>query len=173
MADDQEERREIEAYLDQHQLQTFIGDAVNDIVKERPADPLVTLADALRACSDASRQIQKVRGRQILNGEALPALEIEILTSQVITSNLFQSKEEKTRIYCAWTPINRQFNYRFHFDKHISAICLHVPPTTSISCPIQRVSYSTYSYKHVARIRPFWIYSTIHLVTLLIVGSAM
>lgn len=91
MADDQEERREIEAYLDQHQLQTFIGDAVNDIVKERPADPLVTLADALRACSDASRQIQKVRGRQILNGEALPALEVEILTSQVITSSRSQS----------------------------------------------------------------------------------
>ena len=85
MAEDQEERKEIEAYLDQHQLQTFIGDAVNDIVKERPVDPLVTLAAALRACSDASRQIQKVHGRQILNGEAFPALEVEILTSQVNT----------------------------------------------------------------------------------------
>ncbi len=81
--DDQEERREIEAYLEQHHLQTFLGDAVNDIVKERPKDPLSKLGDALRACSDTSRQIQKVRGRQILNGEALPALEVEIRTGQV------------------------------------------------------------------------------------------
>lgn len=85
MADDQEERREIEAYLRQHHLQTFIGDAVNDIVKERPKDPLSKLGDALRACSEASRQIQKVHGRQILNGEALPALEVEIRTGQVRT----------------------------------------------------------------------------------------
>lgn len=85
MADDQEERREIEAYLGQHHLQTFIGDAVNDIVKERPKDPLSKLGDALRACSEVSRQIQKVHGRQILNGEALPALEIEIRTGQVCT----------------------------------------------------------------------------------------
>ncbi|CAB1114153.1 unnamed protein product [Ectocarpus sp. CCAP 1310/34] len=82
MADDQEERREIEAYLKQHHLQTFIGDAVNEVVKERPKDPLSKLGDALRACSDASRQIQKVHGRQILNGEALPALEVEIRTGQ-------------------------------------------------------------------------------------------
>lgn len=102
MADDQEERREIEAYLDHHQLQTFIGDAVNDIVKERPADPLVTLADALRGCSDASRQIQKVNGRQILNGEALPALEVEILTSQVITAS---NEVEHSRGFCARTYI--------------------------------------------------------------------
>lgn len=86
MADEQEERREIEAYLDQHNLQAFIGDAVNDIVKDRPRDPLVSLADALRASSESSKQIQKVRGRQILNGEAFPALEVEIGTSQVRTS---------------------------------------------------------------------------------------
>lgn len=83
MEDEHEERREIEAYLEQHHLQTFIGDAVNDIVKERPKDPLLKLGDALRACSDASRQIQKVRGRQILNGEGLPALEVEVRTGQV------------------------------------------------------------------------------------------
>lgn len=83
MGDEQEERREIEAYLEQHHLQTFIGDAVNDIVKERPKDPLLQLGDALRACSDASRQIQKVRGRQTLNGEGLPALEVEVRTGQV------------------------------------------------------------------------------------------
>lgn len=83
MGDDQEERIEIEAYLEQHHLQTFIGDAVNDIVKERPKDPLLKLGDALRACSDASRQIQKVRGRQILNGEGLPAVEVEVRTGQV------------------------------------------------------------------------------------------
>lgn len=88
MGSDQEDRREIEAYLDQHHLQAFIGDAVNDVVKERPQDPLVKLADALRACSDASRQIQKVQGRQILNGEGLPALEVEIRTGQVSLSNL-------------------------------------------------------------------------------------
>lgn len=86
MEDEQEERREIEAYLEQHHLQAFIGDAVNDVVKERPKDPFLALGDALRACSDASRQIQKVRGRQILNGEALPALEVEIRTGQVCPS---------------------------------------------------------------------------------------
>lgn len=101
MADDQEERREIETYLDQHQLQTFIGDAVNDIVKERPTDPLVTLADALRGCSDASRQIQKVNGRQILNGEALPALEVEILTSQVIRPHRSQRSRAQSCVLCA------------------------------------------------------------------------
>lgn len=116
MADDQEERREIEAYLDQHQLQTFIGDAVNDIVKERPADPLVTLADALRACSDASRQIQKVNGRQILNGEALPALEVEILTSQVIRSHRFQIEIEHNRTCCMQRLPTIPFT-RFLFDK--------------------------------------------------------
>ncbi|CAM9795589.1 unnamed protein product [Scytosiphon promiscuus] len=82
MADEQDERREIEAYLEQHHLQGFIGDAVNDVVKDRPKDPLLALGDALRACSDASRQIQKVRGRQIFNGEAQPALEVEIRTGQ-------------------------------------------------------------------------------------------
>ncbi|CAM9152168.1 unnamed protein product [Hapterophycus canaliculatus] len=82
MADEQEERREIEGYLEQHHLQAFIGDAVNDVVKDRPKDPLLALGDALRACSDASRQIQKIHGRQILNGEALPALEVEIRTGQ-------------------------------------------------------------------------------------------
>lgn len=86
MADEQEERREIEVYLDQHHLQEFIGDAVNDIVQERPKDPLVKLADSLRSCSEASRQIQELRGRQILNGEALPALEVEILTGQVLAT---------------------------------------------------------------------------------------
>lgn len=84
MVDDQEERREIEAYLGQHHLQAFIGDAVNDIVKERPPDPLVKLGDALLACSDVTKQIQKVRGRQRLNGEGLPAVEIAIRTAQVL-----------------------------------------------------------------------------------------
>lgn len=93
MADDQEERREIEAYLDQYHLQAFIGDAVNDVVKERPKDPLVRLADALRSCSEASRQIQKVHGRQILNGEAIPALEVEIRTGQVSPTTRFVDKE--------------------------------------------------------------------------------
>lgn len=83
MADDPQERREIEEYLNQHHLQAFLGDVVNDLVKERPKDPLIRLADALRACSDSSKQIQGVRGRQILNGEALPALEVEISTCQV------------------------------------------------------------------------------------------
>lgn len=81
--DDQEERREIEAYLNQHQLQSFLGDAVNNIVKERPGDPLVRLADVLRACSQTSRQIQGVKGRQVLSGEGLPALEVQVSTCQV------------------------------------------------------------------------------------------
>ncbi|CAN0061526.1 unnamed protein product [Discosporangium mesarthrocarpum] len=86
MADDQEERREIEAYLNQHSLQAFLGDAVNEVVKERPEDPLVSLADALRASSKSSRQILGVLARQVVNTEALPALEVEILTSQGIFS---------------------------------------------------------------------------------------
>ncbi|CAM9156455.1 unnamed protein product [Choristocarpus tenellus] len=81
MATDQEERREIEAYLDQHNLQAFLGDAVNDVVKERAEDPLVSLADALRASSKAARQILRVVARQVFNTEALPALEVEIATS--------------------------------------------------------------------------------------------
>lgn len=83
MGVEEKERQEIEAYLNRHHLQDFLGDTVNDVVKERPKDPLVKLADALRACSDSSRQIQGVEGRQILNGEALPALELEIRTCQV------------------------------------------------------------------------------------------
>lgn len=83
MDNEQEERREIEEYLNGHHLQEYLNDAVNVIVKERPSDPLSKLADALRVCSEASRQIQKVRGREILNGEGLPALEVEIQIGQV------------------------------------------------------------------------------------------
>lgn len=83
MGDEERERQEIEAYLDQHHLQAFLGDTVNDVVKQRPTEPLVKLAEALMACSDSSRQIQSVHGRHILNGEALPALEVEIRTCQV------------------------------------------------------------------------------------------
>lgn len=86
MGDEEKERQEIEAYLNRHHLQAFLGDTVNDVVKERPKDPLIKLADALRACSDSSRKIQGVQGRQILNGEALPALEVEIRTCQVYYS---------------------------------------------------------------------------------------
>lgn len=83
MDNEQEERREIEEYLKEHHLQEYLNDAVNDIVKERPSDPLSKLADALKVCSEASRQIQKVRGREILNGKGLPALEVEIQIGQV------------------------------------------------------------------------------------------
>lgn len=89
MGDEERERQEIEAYLDQHHLQAFLGDTVNDVVKQRPTDPLVKLAEALMACSDSSRQIQSVHGRQILNGEALPALEVEIRTCQVQRSQKY------------------------------------------------------------------------------------
>lgn len=83
MADEREERREIEAFLNEHHLQSFLGDAVNTVVKERPKDPLVRLAEVLRASSQTSREIQGVKGRQILNSEALPALQVEISTLQV------------------------------------------------------------------------------------------
>lgn len=83
MTEEEGERREIEEYLSHHHLQSFLGDAVNDVVKERPRDPLLRLGDALRASSEAFRQIQGVKSRQILNGEALPALQIEISTYQV------------------------------------------------------------------------------------------
>ena len=83
MADEQEERKQIEEYLNHHHLQAYLNDAVNEIARERPRDPLLKLADVLRDSSDVSRKIQKVRGRQILNGEGLPALEVEIQTEQV------------------------------------------------------------------------------------------
>lgn len=86
MTDEREERQEIEAYLNEHHLQSFLGDAVNTVVKERPKDPFVRLAEVLRASSQTSREIQGVKGRQILNSEALPALQVEISTIQVNTS---------------------------------------------------------------------------------------
>lgn len=83
MSDDQNERREIEAYLQEHQLESFLGDTVNKIVKERPDDPLARLGEALRTCSQAWQKVHRVKGREILNGEALPALQVEIRTYQV------------------------------------------------------------------------------------------
>ena len=43
------ERAVIEAYLEEHQLDAALNDAVNAIVKARPPDPLVELATSLRA----------------------------------------------------------------------------------------------------------------------------
>ena len=47
------ERAVIEAYLEEHQLDAALNDAVNAIVKSRPPDPLVELATTLSNASKA------------------------------------------------------------------------------------------------------------------------
>ena len=76
------ERAVIEAYLEEHQLDAALNDAVNAIVKARPPDPLVELATSLSNASKAAHRILDVTAREVLAGNGFPALEVTITTQR-------------------------------------------------------------------------------------------
>ncbi|KAJ1463168.1 enolase C-terminal domain-like protein [Pelagophyceae sp. CCMP2097] len=76
------ERAVIEQYLEEHGLETALNDVVNEVVKTRPEDPYIHMAEKIRGSSETANSIISVSAREILNGRGAPALEVEVMTQQ-------------------------------------------------------------------------------------------
>ncbi|TYZ57506.1 hypothetical protein PybrP1_004349 [[Pythium] brassicae (nom. inval.)] len=84
-ADDSEDVRErdlVEAYLDEHSLESALNDALNDVVSTRPADPFTVLSALLYARATAQRGVFRVDVREVLDGIGAPTVLVRLHTGK-------------------------------------------------------------------------------------------
>jgi len=74
------ERREITSYMKSHNLESSLNDVVNELVKERPADPYSDLSQTLRDRSKMSGKILDVKSREVMGSNGFPCYEVCITT---------------------------------------------------------------------------------------------
>ncbi|CAM9361020.1 unnamed protein product [Chrysoparadoxa australica] len=74
-------RQEVESYLQQHSLQSLLNEAVNEVIRERPDNPLIVLSKALVGASKTAHAIKDVKGSQVMTTSGLPAIDVGITTS--------------------------------------------------------------------------------------------
>jgi enolase len=95
MSDDvtpQQERAEVEGYLSTHQLEDSLNNIINKIVREKPLDPFVVMADLLKAKSPAQSGILNVFAREILNSKGIPTVEVDVTTHKGVFSASYPCK---------------------------------------------------------------------------------
>jgi len=73
--------QEVQAYLDQHKIQTVVEDAINACVKANAADPCLHMSQTL-ASKAAPATIVGCKARQIFDSRGNPTVEVDLTTSK-------------------------------------------------------------------------------------------
>ena len=73
--------QEVQAYLDQHKIQTTVEDAINACVKANAADPCLFMSQHL-ASKAGPETITAVKARQIFDSRGNPTVEVEVATTK-------------------------------------------------------------------------------------------
>ena len=73
--------QEVQAYLDQHKIQTTVEDAINACVKANAADPCLFMSQHL-ASKAGPETITGVKARQIFDSRGNPTVEVEVATTK-------------------------------------------------------------------------------------------
>ena len=76
------QRKLVEKYIAEHELETTLQEVLNNCVKERPADPYLYLATALRECSSTTTGIISIVGRAVYDNRGVQTLVAEVTTGQ-------------------------------------------------------------------------------------------
>lgn len=76
------ERAAVEAYLEEHGLEATLNDAVNEVVRIRPADPYLDLGSRLLASSEAANRVLGVGFCEVLDGRGRRCLEVTVETQR-------------------------------------------------------------------------------------------
>merc|ERR1719240_1872835 len=71
----------VEAYLDQHKIQTAVEDAINACVKANATDPCLFMSQHL-ASKAAPETITGVKARQIFDSRGNPTVEVDVMTTK-------------------------------------------------------------------------------------------
>lgn len=74
------EREEIEHYMQTHALELQLNAAVNELVKERPADPYGSIATTLQRQSTQANLVQGLQAREVFSAQGVPALQVTLST---------------------------------------------------------------------------------------------
>ena len=73
--------QEVQAYLDQHKIQTTVEDAINACVKANAADPCLFMSQHL-ASKAGPETITTVKARQIFDSRGNPTVEVDVVTTK-------------------------------------------------------------------------------------------
>jgi enolase len=87
------ERRWVEQYMEYHNLEASLTDALNKIVVTQPLDPFVVMADLLKANSKKQSGILSVLAREIFSSNGVPTIEVEVTTHKGMFSASYPCKE--------------------------------------------------------------------------------
>ena len=75
-------REETLAYLEKHSIKEAIDDIVNSVMKDKPDDPFVVLAESVAAKSVGPKGILDVMAREVMDSKGRPTVEVEVRTEQ-------------------------------------------------------------------------------------------
>ncbi len=76
------QRKLTEAYLAEHNLEAVLNAVINQCVKDRPADPFVSMATLLKEHSSAKIGVLSVLAREVLDATGVPTVEVTVTTQQ-------------------------------------------------------------------------------------------
>jgi len=76
------QRKMVEKYLQEHDLETVMNEVVNKCVKERPTDPFLFLSTHMKELSSTSSGIKSIVARQIYDPRGTPTVYAEVTTFQ-------------------------------------------------------------------------------------------
>ena len=101
MSDLQEERKQIESYMKDNNLEDMLNDCINELVRERPEDPFLDLSQTFESKSKLNAKIIAARAREVLSATGEPAFEAEIETIRgtfrCIVSDMGSYDEDENR----------------------------------------------------------------------------
>jgi len=90
------ERQQVESYLQQHDLEAKLNEIINEVVKEKPENPFLDMAQRLEEAQGAQDEILNVEAVQTLNGKGFDTIEVRVTTSK----GVFVSQVAKTIPLC-------------------------------------------------------------------------
>jgi len=81
MAQAAQSEQEVQAYLDQHKIQSVVEDAINACVKASAADPCLFMSQHLSVKANPET-ITAVKARQIFDSRGNPTIEVDVITTK-------------------------------------------------------------------------------------------
>jgi hypothetical protein len=87
------ERRWVEQYMEFHNLEASLNDALNKVVVTQPLDPFVVMADLLKANSKKQAGILNLLAREIFDSNGFPTIEVEVSTHKGLFTASYPCKE--------------------------------------------------------------------------------
>ena len=79
---DETQKKLVESYLTEHSLEKILNSVINQCVKDRPQDPFVMMATLLKEHSSAKIGVLSVCGREVLDSNGNPTVEVTVTTQQ-------------------------------------------------------------------------------------------